>query len=278
MQIVLIVFIIENLDDYLINDSSSKDVNKRLKINPNAATSVEELEQRMKNIKNKLLSRHKSDSSKADRIQKKKQVKLEKSLKKLEAKQKSNVCSFAKSQKNAGRKGDKSNIDDNDSNCDVKGAIIREVGCQSGNVFNPQSKLVYSKFDFLEKKKSSHQNPLDALRKLKEADKTISNLKEQGEVEKAAALKTKLAWKSAFEKIEGKKVKDDRKLLYKAIKARILAKKKSKAQWLERQKRVQQDINSRQKKRQENIDKRIKDKRHHKLKNAAKRGRIIPGF
>uniref|UniRef100_A0A1B0C6B0 Ribosomal RNA-processing protein 14/surfeit locus protein 6 C-terminal domain-containing protein n=1 Tax=Glossina palpalis gambiensis TaxID=67801 RepID=A0A1B0C6B0_9MUSC len=55
-------------------------------------------------------------------------------------------------------------------------------------------------------------------------------------------------------------------------------KKKSKKEWQDREKKIDNDIAARQKKRQENINKRIRDKQIRTLKRASKKGRLIPGF
>lgn len=211
----------------------------------------------------------------------KKGPQTEKSRKKKEAKKlkknkefKKVLVSAAKSMKNEKAKQSGGNGDDDDdkeSKKDIKPVIPKPV-------FNEEGKIVFSKFDFAQKKKKSHKNPREILKELKATDKKINELKESGETEKALEMKNELAWKKAFDKVDGKKVKDDPKLLYKAIKKRKVEKKKSKKQWTERKQKIEKDISSRQKKRQENLDKRSKDKQKTKLKKAAKKGRVIPGF
>lgn len=183
------------------------------------------------------------------------------------------LISAAKSMKNehAKQTGEQSDDDEKDVKKDIKPVIPKPV-------FNEEGKIVFSKFDFAQKKKKSHQNPREILKKIKATDRKINELKEAGETEKALEIKNDLAWKKAFDKVDGKKVKDDPKLLYKAIKKRKVEKKKSKKQWTDRKQKVEHDISSRQKKRNENINKRIKDKQNRKLKKATKKGRVIPGF
>lgn len=185
------------------------------------------------------------------------------------------LISAAKSMKNEQSKhsynNDNDDDDENGSKKDIKPIVPKPV-------FNEEGKIVFSKFDFAQKKKNSHQNPREILKKIKETDKKIYELKEMGETEKVLQMKNDLAWKKAFDRVDGKKVKDDPKLLYKAIKKRKVEKKKSKKQWTDRKNKVEHDINSRQKKRSENINKRIKDKQNRKLKRASKKGRVIPGF
>ena len=64
----------------------------------------------------------------------------------------------------------------------------------------------------------------------------------------------------------------------KTIKRDEQQKKRSSKKWENRIGGVQKSIQERQLKRQENISKRKKDKKNNKLKKAAKKGRIIPGF
>lgn len=167
-----------------------------------------------------------------------------------------------------------------DTKKDVKKVVPKPI-------FNADGKIVFSKFDFAAhpgaktkktKKEKVMKNPRQILKKMKETDKKLQTLKEQGDDDKVKELKTEMAWKKAFDKIDGKKVKDDPKLLYKAIKRRKDEKKKSKQKWVDRKNKVEQAIQSKQKKRNENINKKIKDKKNKKLKKLSKKGRIIPGF
>lgn len=141
------------------------------------------------------------------------------------------------------------------------------------------------------------KNPKLLLDKIKKEKSQISDLIEQGETEKADELKQNIAWKKAFDKTEGKKVgfvslftespfhscvsfqvKDNLSLLHKTLHKRKVDKKKTKVEWKERQAKVEKGIEQRQKKRQENIDKKIEMKKKSKLKQSAKRGRVIAGY
>lgn len=51
------------------------------------------------------------------------------------------------------------------------------------------------------------KNPKLLLDKIKKEKNQISELMEQGETEKAEELKQNIAWKKAFDKTEGKKVR-----------------------------------------------------------------------
>ncbi|TMW53846.1 hypothetical protein DOY81_001131 [Sarcophaga bullata] len=249
-------------DAYLL--TSSKTVAKAMNSKQNAS-SIDELQDRLNTIKNKMKTKKGPISEKARKKKEAKKLKKNKEFKKV-------LITAAKSMKNEQSKHFKTEEDDGEeSKKDIKPVMAKPV-------FNEEGKIVFSKFDFAHKKKNSHQNPREILKKIKETDKKINELKEMGETEKALEMKNDLAWKKAFDKVDGKKVKDDPKLLYKAIKKRKVEKKKSKKQWVDRKKKVEQDIASRQKKRNENINKRIKDKQTKKLKRAAKKGRVIPGF
>ncbi|XP_037807362.1 surfeit locus protein 6 homolog [Lucilia sericata] len=249
-------------DAYLL--TTSKTVSKSMPAKQNSA-SIDELQDRLNTIKNKMKTKKGPISEKARKKKEEKKLKKNKEFKKV-------LVSAAKSMKNEQAKHSSTNQEDEtDTKKDIKPVIPKPV-------FNEEGKIVFSKFDFAQKKKNSHQNPREILKKIKETDKKINELKEMGETEKALEMKNEIAWKKAFDKVDGKKVKDDPKLLYKAIKKRKVEKKKAKKQWTDRKKKVEQDIASRQKKRNENINKRIKDKQTRKLKRASKKGRIIPGF
>lgn len=145
------------------------------------------------------------------------------------------------------------------------------------------------------------------MKQIKDEKKEINELLEHGEVEKAEEIKKDIAWKKAFDKSDGKKVrpaieyliiyctfsdicffvafffnfvqvKDNTALLHKAIHKRAVEKKKSKLEWKEREQKKEKDIENRQKKREANLAKKSEGKKKNKLKNATKRGRVIPGY
>ncbi|KAI9576158.1 hypothetical protein GQX74_013899 [Glossina fuscipes] len=58
---------------------------------------------------------------------------------------------------------------------DSKGTFKEKAICQF------DGKIVFSKTDFAQKRKQSHKNPREILNELKETDKKINELKEQGE-------------------------------------------------------------------------------------------------
>lgn len=73
-------------------------------------------------------------------------------------------------------------------------------------------------------------------------------------------------------------VKDDPELLKRTIKRKEQHKKQSTKKWDSRIEHVRKSKQEKQDKRQENITKRKKEKKLTKLKKAAKKGRVIPGF
>ncbi|EFN80463.1 Surfeit locus protein 6-like protein [Harpegnathos saltator] len=148
-------------------------------------------------------------------------------------------------------------------------------------VFNSQGKMVFSKFDFSEigmKKKLPKSNPQKILQHLQEKKEKIKQLEESGDKEKAEEIKEKDAWKAALAKANGEKVKDDSELLKRSIKRKEQKKRHSAKKWDARIENVQKSKQERQDKRRENIMKRKKEKKLNKLKKAAKKGRVIPGF
>ncbi|CAH0559436.1 unnamed protein product [Brassicogethes aeneus] len=149
-------------------------------------------------------------------------------------------------------------------------------------VFNSEDKLVFSKFDFSDigkkKVKKVEKDPKKLLENLKKEKEKISQLKLSGDVEKAIEIKEKTSWKNALAKAEGIKVKDDPTLLKKTLKKQEQKQRSSKKKWENRIAGVEKAKQEKQKKRTENIQKKKKDKKTHKLKTAAKRGKIIPGY
>lgn len=151
-------------------------------------------------------------------------------------------------------------------------------------LYNSEGQIIYSKFDFsvLGAKKTDFKNkardPKVALKIIREQEKKIKNLKESGEVDKVREIVENKAIKSALMRSEGIKVRDDTELLKKTILKKKLKKEKSKRKWAARVNKVEKDQEERQKKRTANIQARSHKKKVKKLKKAAKKGRIIPGF
>ncbi|XP_076756234.1 surfeit locus protein 6 [Xylocopa sonorina] len=148
-------------------------------------------------------------------------------------------------------------------------------------VFNSEGKMVFSKFDFSEigtKRKPPKKDTKKILIELKQKKEKLKEIEESGEKEKAEEIKEKDAWKSVLAKASGEKVKDDPDLLKRTIKRKEQKKKQSSKKWESRLENIQKGIREKQEKRQENIMKRKKEKKLNKLKKAAKKGRVIPGF
>ncbi|KAH8278439.1 hypothetical protein KR018_003399 [Drosophila ironensis] len=267
----------DTYEDYLLSDDENAPAGKTKLFGKKAAHKEEDVDERIASIKNKLRQKKTPTTEKQQKRREAKKLKRSKGVQKL-------LLSSAKNLKNENVKHQKLKKEaikaEKDAEVGDSKAAIKPVKEQP--VFNQEAKVVYSKVDFAAnpggKAKRSHQNPKEILKKLRDTKKQITELKEQGDTEKAAEIQNDIAWRKAFDKVEGKKVKDDTKLLQKAIKKRGKEKKKAKTKWTERKQKVEHDIAKRQKKRQENLDKRSKDKRNKKLKTAAKKGRIIPGY
>lgn len=271
----------ETYEDYLLSDDegATNKKKKKLKLPTKKTDEADDgdVDERIASIKNKLRQKKKPTTEKQQKRREAKKLKRSKGVQKL-------LLSSAKNLKNETVKHQKlkngvikseQDVDPEDSKDDIKSVKVQPV-------YNQDAKIVYSKVDFAAnpggKTKKSHQNPKEILKKLRDTKKQLTELREQGDTEKAAEMQNDIAWRKAFDKVEGKKVKDDTKLLQKAIKKKSKEKKKAKTKWTERKQKVEHDIAKRQKKRQENLDKRSKDKKKKKLKTAAKKGRIIPGY
>ncbi|XP_012253831.2 surfeit locus protein 6 homolog [Athalia rosae] len=150
-------------------------------------------------------------------------------------------------------------------------------------IFNSEGKMVFSKFDFsaIGAKKvqpKEDKDPKKLLLKLEKQKQKINDLEQAGKKDVADELKEKQAWKTVLAKASGEKIRDNPELLKKSVKKEEQKKKRSLKKWDSRLEGVQKALNEKQQKRQENIQKRKKEKKVNKLKKAAKRGRIIPGF
>ena len=146
-------------------------------------------------------------------------------------------------------------------------------------VFNKEGKMVFSKFDFSEKKekKPEKKNYKKLLEKVQQNKEKLNHL-EQTDSGKAESLKQKQQWKSVLQKAEGVRVKDNPDLIKKSIKKREKRKEKSKKDWKDRQDKVDKKVKERQDKRQHNIKKKKDGRINKKIAKQKKKGRIIPGF
>lgn len=149
-------------------------------------------------------------------------------------------------------------------------------------IYNKEGKLFFSKVEIegegkmkKKKKKGLDTNPLNNLIKLKKQKSKIKELIESGDKVKAKVEKHKMLWKSAFNKTEGIKVKDNEDTLKKTIKNRKILKKKSKEKWIDRKKKVDEKQSEHYKKREQNLEKRKADNQKTKKKKAVKKGRVF---
>ncbi|CAM9015067.1 unnamed protein product [Wickerhamomyces anomalus] len=123
------------------------------------------------------------------------------------------------------------------------------------------------------KKKGPAKKDLKAHLKLVEAKKQKlaqldqSELKEQNEKDK---------WNTVIAQAEGEKLRNDEKLLRKALKRKDAQKRKSEFEWKERKETVENSISAKQKRREENLQIR-KDNKGIKRKNQAKQKRKFKG-
>ncbi|XP_031635915.1 surfeit locus protein 6 homolog [Contarinia nasturtii] len=241
-----------------------------------------DMEQRLEIIRNKMKSKKTKPSARA--IEKKKQKKLKKT-KELKKK----LISVAKSLKNEkvkeGKNVNSSNVAESNG-VDVTPDPDIKPDIKPAKVFNEEGKMVFSKFEFAAqasrakktKKDKTIKDPKLLIKKLKQEKEQINELVSQGEVEKAEELKKNIAWQKAFDKTEGKKVKDNVSLLHKTLHKKKVEKKKSKEQWKQREQKIEKEKESKAKRREENINKKKDEKKKHKLKKASKRGRVIAGY
>ncbi|KAI1273517.1 SURF6-domain-containing protein [Xylaria sp. FL0933] len=104
--------------------------------------------------------------------------------------------------------------------------------------------------------KKGPSDPKTALLKFENQKKRLEAMDE----EKRKDIEEKEAWLTARRRAEGEKIKDDEKLLKKAVKRKESSKKKSTKEWAARKEGVEKSIKDRQKKREENIRQRRNEK------------------
>ena len=105
-------------------------------------------------------------------------------------------------------------------------------------------------------KKKGPSDPKTALQKLENQKKRLQGM----DGEKRKDVEEKEAWLTARRRAEGEKIRDDEKLLKKAVKRKEHTKKKSTQEWKARAEGVAKAAKDRQKKREENIRKRRDEK------------------
>lgn len=154
-------------------------------------------------------------------------------------------------------------------------------------IYNSEGKMVFSKFDFSEsgfkseaseRRGREERDPHKILKKIEKRNEKLKELETKGEVEKLSEIREKIAWNKALNKSEGVKVKDNPELLKKTIKRERKQKQKSRKKWDARLEGMKNRQEEKQKKRMGNIQARKKQVKVNKLKKAASKGRIIPGF
>ncbi|KAI0835895.1 SURF6-domain-containing protein [Hypoxylon sp. FL0890] len=125
-------------------------------------------------------------------------------------------------------------------------------------------------------KKKGPSDPKTALQKLENQKKRLQQMDE----EKRKDVEDKELWLTARRRAEGEKIKDDEKILKKAVKRKESAKKKSEKEWSARKEGVAKAMKERQKKREENIRKRREEKLMGKAgkKKGAKKSKGRAGF
>ncbi|KAI1424220.1 SURF6-domain-containing protein [Xylaria sp. FL1777] len=124
--------------------------------------------------------------------------------------------------------------------------------------------------------KKGPSDPKTALLKFENQKKRLEGMDEQ----KRKDIEEKEAWLTARRRAEGEKIKDDEKLLKKAVKRKESTKKKSTKEWVARKEGVAKSIKDRQKKREENIRQRRDEKLLGKAgkKKGAKKSKGRAGF
>ncbi len=183
-------------EQFLLNNIKSLKKSKMPTVpaKANRKQSSKDIEEKLEIMRNKWKSKKSKPTERT--IQKQQQKKLKKSK---EFKKK--IVSIAKSTKNEKIKEEKSTEDNKD---DVKATLV----------YNEEGKMVFPKFEFAAQKSKAKKskkdkvvkNPKLILKNIKNQRKEIEELKERGEDDKAKKITNDLAWKKAFDKVEGKKV------------------------------------------------------------------------
>ncbi|KAI0129020.1 surfeit locus protein 6-domain-containing protein [Xylariales sp. AK1849] len=127
-------------------------------------------------------------------------------------------------------------------------------------------------------KKKGPSDPKTALQKFQNEKKRLEAMGE----EKREDVEDKEAWLAARKRAEGERIRDDEKLLKKAVKRKEATKKKSEKAWAERADGVNKSMKQRQQKREANIKQRKEEKMMGKAgkkkKGGAKKSKGRAGF
>ncbi|KAL7619639.1 hypothetical protein AAE478_010180 [Parahypoxylon ruwenzoriense] len=124
--------------------------------------------------------------------------------------------------------------------------------------------------------KKGPSDPKTTLQKLENQRKRLQGMDE----DKRKDIEDKELWLTARRRAEGEKIKDDEKMLKKAVKRKETTKKKSEKEWTARKEGVAKSMKDRQKKREDNIRKRREEKLVGKAgkKKGAKKSKARAGF
>ncbi|GAW13384.1 hypothetical protein ANO14919_027680 [Xylariales sp. No.14919] len=124
--------------------------------------------------------------------------------------------------------------------------------------------------------KKGPSDPKTALLKFENQKKRLEAMDD----EKRKDVEEKEAWLTARRRAEGEKIRDDEKMLKKAVKRKESTKKKSTKEWVARKEGVAKSMKDRQKKREENIRQRRDEKLLGKAgrKKGAKKSKGRAGF
>ncbi|KAL7267921.1 hypothetical protein RUND412_009481 [Rhizina undulata] len=138
-------------------------------------------------------------------------------------------------------------------------------------------------------KSRKRKGPTDVVAQMKQVEAKKARLASMDE-EKAQKIQEKDKWSKALKQANGEKVRDDEKLLKKALKRQEKAKKKSEKAWRERTENVAKSKAIRAKKREDNINarkeqkklgkagKKVKSAGKKKVQMKKKKGVARPGF
>jgi hypothetical protein len=179
---------------------------------------------------------------------------------------------FAEMEKDEGEDEEDDDIEDSDDS-DVE----KDDGLSADNVlyqniqFDDQTKTTsdLSNLRRAVKKKGPANKDIKGHLKILEAKKEKQALMDP---EQQKELAEKEQWNRTFAQAEGVKIRDDEKLLKKALKRKEAQKRKSEVQWQERKDHVKTMISTKQKRREENLQIR-KDNKGVKRKNQQKQKR-----
>jgi len=152
-------------------------------------------------------------------------------------------------------------------------------------IYNSNGDLVFSKFDLISSsineeskarlKKNKKAMLKGSLKKIERDKAKIEKLVKEGKEDKAYDKHIQIKWKTALDRSEGIKVKDDPKLIKKTLHRAKKEKEKKYKKWKDRVKNVEMLKEKRQQKREMNLQKRKDERKAKKMKRLKKKGRLI---